>query len=73
MRPSVIGEKLRESLLIDALVPREVGQNLPLRPGESGSARILFQPLLQQASYVVQQEGERGRVYFQWPETPKLA
>src|SRR3984957_18486650 len=66
-------EELREALLIDALVPREVGQNLPLRPGESGSAGILFQPLLQQAGYVVQQEGKRGRVYFQWPETPKLA
>ena len=73
MRPSVIGEKLRESLLIDALVSGEVGQNLPLRPGESGSAGILFQPLLQQAGNVVQQEGERGWVNFQWPETPKLA
>jgi hypothetical protein len=40
-------EKLRESFLINALVLREVGQNLPLRPGEAGSAGILLQPPLQ--------------------------
>jgi len=62
-------EKLRESLLINALVLREVDQNLPLRPGEAGSVGILFQPLLQQASHVVQQEGKCGRLCFHQPET----
>jgi hypothetical protein len=47
-------EKLRESLLINALVLREVGQNLPLRSGEPGSTEELLQPLLQEASYIVQ-------------------
>ena len=50
-------DKLSESRLIDALVFREVGQNLPLRSGET--TRVLLEPLLQQAGYVVQQEGER--------------
>ena len=56
-------EKLSESRLINALALREVGQNLPLRPGETRSVRVLFQPLLQQPSNVVQQETKRG-IYF---------
>jgi hypothetical protein len=33
---------------------REVGQNLPLRSGEPGSTEELLQPLLQEASYIMQ-------------------
>jgi hypothetical protein len=55
-------EKLRESLLIDALVLREVSQNL--RPREPRPAGMLFQPLFQQAGYVVQQEAKRGWIHF---------
>jgi hypothetical protein len=59
--------------LIDALVLREVGQNLPLRSGQPKTARILLKSLSEQPSDLVQQESERGRSDFQGPDTPKQA
>ncbi len=53
-------EKLRESLLINAVVLREVGRSLPLRPGKAGSGGVFLEPLFHWASYVVQQETKRG-------------
>jgi acetylglutamate kinase len=41
---------------------REVCQNLPLRTGKAGPARILFEAFAQQARDIVQKEAQRGYI-----------
>src|ERR1700678_2878165 len=66
-------EKLCESRLIDALVLREVGQDLPLRSGQPRTARVLLKSLSEQTGDLVQQESECGRIDFQLSGTPEQA
>src|SRR5260221_2386653 len=53
-------EDLGKACLVDAFMPREMGENLPLRACQIEAARALVEALAHQPGYVVQEEAEGG-------------
>ena len=51
-------EQLRQTALMDALVALQIGQNLPLRPRQARTARMLLETLAQQPRNVMHKKTE---------------
>jgi hypothetical protein len=59
-------QKVGECALLNAVIVRQVSQDLPLRARQAQAFRLLLEPLAEQSGYIVQQETERFFRPFQW-------
>src|SRR6266446_212288 len=66
-------QQVSQAALVDALVVRQIGQHLPLRPRQAGAARILLKASLEQSRDVMQQKSKCRRVRFHDCSINKLA
>src|SRR6266403_5478663 len=66
-------QELSQAALVDALVVRQIGQHLPLRPRQAGVARVLLKASPEQSRDVMQQKSKCRRVRFHDSSINKLA
>src|SRR5258708_6519315 len=66
-------QQVSQAALVDALVVRQIGQHLPLRPRQSGAARVLLKASPQQSRDLVQQKSKSRRIRFHGGSIRKLA
>src|SRR6195256_3339231 len=57
-------QQVSQAALVDALVVRQIGQHLPLRPRQAGAARVLLKASLEQSRDVMQQKSKCRCVRF---------
>src|SRR2546430_13975334 len=66
-------QQVSQAALVDALVIRQIGQHLPLRPRQAGVSRVLLKASPQQSRDLVQQKSKCSRIRFHGSSIRKLA
>src|SRR5882672_5309064 len=66
-------QQVSQAALVDALVVRQIGQHLPLRPRRAGTARVLLKASPEQSCDVMQQKTKCRRVRFHDDSINELA
>src|SRR5882672_7229448 len=57
-------QEIGQAALVDALVLRQIGQDLPLRTREAGTARVLLEALPEQSRDFMEQKPKCRRIRF---------